>query len=86
MQCIALILMPISVMGNMLFQSIGKSGRATFLSSIRSGVAFIPILLLFSRMWGILGIQLAQPVADAFSALITIPFLSEFFKRLPEDS
>lgn len=85
MQCLSLVMMPLSVTGNMLFQSIGKSGRATFLSSFRSGLAFLPVLFILSRSLGLPGIQIAQPIADFLSALVTIPFLYEFFKRLPED-
>lgn len=85
LQCISLVMMPVSVSGNMLFQSIGKSGRATFLSSTRSGLIFLPVLLLLSHYLGLLGIQLAQPAADVLSAAVTLPFLYEFFKTLPED-
>ncbi len=37
-QCVALVLMPVTMYGNMLFQSIGKSGQATFLATLRSGL------------------------------------------------
>lgn len=37
-QCFAMLLQPVIVAGNMLFQSIGKSGRATFLACCRQGV------------------------------------------------
>ena len=40
-QCFAMLLQPVIVAGNMLFQSIGKSGRATFLACCRQGVFFI---------------------------------------------
>ena len=41
-QCFAMLLQPVIVAGNMLFQSIGKSGRATFLACCRQGVFFHP--------------------------------------------
>lgn len=84
-QCLFLILLPISVTGNMLFQSIGKSGRATFLASARSGLIFIPVLLICSGTLGLRGIQIAQPVSDLLSAALTIPFLYEFFRTMPPD-
>ena len=43
-QCFAMLLQPVIVAGNMLFQSIGKSGRATFLACCRQGVFFIPLI------------------------------------------
>lgn len=84
-QCIALVLMPVSVCGNMLFQSIGKSAQATFLSCLRSGLFFIPVVVIFSQLWGIRGIQLSQMTADLLSASITIPMLMRFLRSLPED-
>ncbi|MDD4849687.1 MAG: MATE family efflux transporter [Gemmiger sp.] len=85
-QCVALVVMPLSVCGNMLFQSIGLSGRATFLSCLRSGLCFMPLLLLFNRLWGLTGIQLAQPAADILAALISVPVAIAFFATLPPDT
>ncbi len=82
LQCISMILMPISLCGNMLFQSVGKAAVGTLLAALRSGVTFIPILLILSRCLGIFGIQLAQPLSDAVSSLLTLPFLFQFFKEL----
>ena len=83
--CIALCFLPISVCGNMLFQSIGKSGRATFLASSRSGLFFIPIVLLLNWCMGLTGLQIAQAVADILSALVTLPLVWSFLRHLPPD-
>ena len=85
-QCLSLFFLPISLCGNMLFQSIGRSGMATFLSMIRSGIVFIPILWIFSHVFGLLGIQISQVTADIISAAITLPFVVSFFRSMPEDS
>jgi putative MATE family efflux protein len=82
LQCISMVLMPISLCGNMLFQSVGKGGIGTFLASIRSGLVFIPILLIFSHFAGLGGIQCAQPVADLIASAVTLPFIVRFFKTL----
>ena len=81
-QCISLFFIPFSVCGNMMFQSIGKSNTATFLSTLRGGLCFIPILFLFHFMFGLLGIQIAQTAADILASLITIPFVMRFFKSI----
>jgi putative MATE family efflux protein len=47
-QLIALFFQPFSVCSNMMFQSIGKNGIATFLSMLRNGLYFIPVLLVLS--------------------------------------
>ncbi len=60
-QCFAMLLQPVIVAGNMLFQSIGKSGRATFLACCRQGVFFIPLILTLPRAFGLLGLRSASP-------------------------
>lgn len=69
MQCIALPLSGWVIMNNMLTQTIGKTFKASILAAARQGIFFIPAVLLLPPALGILGIQLAQPVADvcAFS-------------------
>ena len=69
----------------MLFQSIGYKFNATFLSSLRNGLVFIPILLVFSWLFGLTGIQLAQAVADVITSIVCIPFTVKFFKNTPKD-
>lgn len=84
-QCIALFFVPFSVCNNMMFQSIGYKKNATFLSTLRNGVCFIPLVLLLQILMGMTGVQLAQAVADVMAFLICIPFTVSFFKKLPAD-
>ena len=80
--CFACFLQPVIVAGNMLFQSIGKSGRATFLACCRQGVFFIPLILTLPRMFGLLGIEICQPIADVLTFVVTVPFLFPFLHQL----
>ena len=84
-QCIALFFVPFQVCNNMMFQSIGYKFNATFLSTLRNGVYFIPILLIFSYVFGLAGIQTAQAVADIMTCFTCIPFCINFFAKLPKD-
>lgn len=84
-QLIALFFQPLSICCNMTFQSVGKNKSATFLSALRSGVVFIPVLILLSKFFGLTGVQIAQPVADVLTFFISIPFMIAFFKNLPKD-
>lgn len=84
-QCLSLPFMPLSVCGNMLFQSIGKSGRATFLASSRSGLFFIPVLLILNATMGLFGLQISQAVSDILSAAVTLPLATNFLRSLPPD-
>ena len=69
----------------MMFQSIGKSGRATFLAILRSGLYFIPLILILPAVTGITGIEISQMVSDILSALTAIPFAIAFLGKLPSD-
>lgn len=81
----ALLFMPLSTVGNMLFQSIGRNLVASFLSCLRAGLCYIPILIVLSSTLGLLGIQMTQMVADILTSLITLPFIISFFKNLPKE-
>lgn len=78
---LGLLFLPLSVPVNMLYQSIREAGVASFLALMRSGLAFIPVLLIFSAAFELNGILLAQPVADAITGLICIPFIIAFLRR-----
>ena len=83
LQAIATILLPPCMTTEMLFQSTGKRLGATLLSSMRSGLLFIPLLLILAHYRGLSGIQEAQPIALALSFPLTVPFAIWFFKKLP---
>ena len=84
LQCCTLITIPVCVCANMLFQSIGLAGRASLLACLRSGVLFIPVLLLLAHFFGLRGIALAQPATDVLAMLISLPFLLGFLHQLPK--
>jgi putative MATE family efflux protein len=81
-QCLAMPLIPLGVMCNMTFQSIGESWTATFLSAARQGFFFLPLILVLPRAVGLIGIQITQPLADVCTFLCCIPFALRFFRRL----
>lgn len=85
-QLASLILQPVIVCSNMMFQSVGRNGVATFLSTLRSGLCFIPVIMLLSWSMGLTGVQIAQTVADVFSFFISVPFALGFLKRLKEQN
>ena len=83
-QMISLFFQPLAVCANMMFQSIGKNGIATILSMLRSGVCLIPTLLILSGMLGLTGIEIAQPVSDVLTFVISVPFVVRFLRTLKE--
>ncbi len=86
-----LVTLPLSawiVLCNMMLQNIGATAKATALAISRQGLAFIPMVLLLPLLCGflgaapLLGIKLAQPVADVISFLIAIPIGGSELKRM----
>ena len=83
--CLSLVVLPLAMNSNMLFQSIGESKIALLLACLRSGISFIPTVFILSNFFGLFGVQIAQPIADVISVVCSVPFLIDFFRRLPED-
>lgn len=83
-QMISLFFQPLAVCSNMLFQSVGKNGVATILSMLRSGICFIPTLLVLSMTLGLTGIEIAQPVSDVLTFVISVPFVVSFLRTLKQ--
>ena len=78
---VGLLFLPLSVPVNMLYQSIRRADVASFLSILRSGAALIPTLLITVHFFGLLGIQLSQPLSDCITGLISIPFTIHFLRK-----
>jgi len=85
LQCLALPLQPVMVLSNMLFQSIGKSWQASLLSSMRQGIYFLPLIMILPRAFGVLGVQMAQPIADTLTFMTCIPFIIRLLRELKEN-
>ena len=70
------------VMSNMLTQSIGYGARATLLSIARQGIFLIPALLTLPGILGLLGIQIAQPISDVCTLILTIVIMHNVLGQL----
>ncbi len=82
---VGILFLSLSVPVNMLYQSIRHAGTASLLSLLRSGAVFIPTLLILHHFLGLTGIQLAQPIADTLTGLISLPFMLHFLRTTPND-
>lgn len=82
LRCLCLVLPVLSYSSyvNMLLQCLGRSKSAAFLASCRQGVFYIPLILILSDLFGILGLIITQPIADFMTFLVSIPFHINFFK------
>ena len=72
LQLITIPLWGMITMSNMFAQSIGYGVRATVISTARQGTFLIPALLILPRLFGLFGIQAAQPVSDVFTFVLTL--------------
>ena len=73
-QAAALPLQATIVITNMMLQSIGRGLKASITSSARSGIFFIPLILILPRIFGLTGVEITQAVADVLAVSISIPF------------
>lgn len=84
-QCIAMPLVPITVVANMTFQSTGHAGASAFLSACRQGIFFLPLIILLPRFLDLTGVEIAQAIADALTLFASVPMAIAFFSRLPKE-
>ena len=85
LQALANLFLPICMTTEMLFQSTGKRLGASFLSALRNGLFFIPLLLILSHFRGLAGIQETQPLAILLAVPVTLLFAVAFFRKLPKE-
>ncbi|MEG2174046.1 MAG: MATE family efflux transporter [Oscillospiraceae bacterium] len=72
MQCVMLPFQGWGICCNMMAQSLAQPFRATILATARQGLFFIPFIIALPQVVGVLGLQLAQPLADFVTALLAL--------------
>ncbi|MBW3088760.1 MATE family efflux transporter [Bifidobacterium sp. 82T24] len=82
LQCASLPIMGCNMISNMMQQTMGLTGVASFLGVCRQGVYLVPLIAVLPHACGLLGVQAAQPVADILTFLTTIPLQYRVLKRL----
>lgn len=82
MQAITFPLLAWITMGNMLLQTVGKSKEASLLSAGRQGLFFLPVIFFAAKYFGLIGVQLSQPVADVLTFFLSIPLIHSELKEI----
>ena len=82
LQCLTFGLSGWVMMSNMMMQTINRTAPATFLAMARQGIFLIPALLVLPRLWGLLGVQLAQPVSDLITFFCAVPLQMRVLREL----
>ena len=85
LQGVSLLFLPLIVATEMLYQSTGHRAGASLMSAARSGLFFIPALLILSRVRGLAGIQEAQPLAYVLAFPLSLYFVLRFLRRIPAE-
>ncbi|MDR2400807.1 MAG: MATE family efflux transporter [Deferribacteraceae bacterium] len=81
LQSFTLPLMGFVILTNMLLQSTGHAVKAALMAVSRQGLFLLPILFTLTPKFGLLGMQLSQPLADLCAFLLCVPLgLSELKK------
>lgn len=83
--CLAQMVLPICMITEMMMQSSGRKGVAAFLSSLRGGILYIPLLLILPIFRGLNGVQEAQPLAYVLSVFPAVYFAKKYFEEIPKE-
>lgn len=84
-QAAALPLLPTIVITNMMLQSIGKGVKASITASARSGIFFIPLILILPKLFGLLGVEMTQAIADILSVSVSIPLAASELRKMERE-
>lgn len=82
LMCVGQLFVPLTMMVEMGFQSIGEKLMASFASCLRSGLLFIPTLLILKNIRGISGIQEAQPLSFVFTFIVCLFLCRTYLERV----
>ena len=84
LQLVTLMFVPFTTVTEMQLQSTGQKFASSMLASFRSGLIFIPVLVVLARLRGLSGIQEAQPAAYILVLIPAFYYAYSFFKKLPK--
>ena len=77
------------LVGQMIFQAIGKAVQSFITAIVRPVVFLVPMVLILSRTWGLDGVFLSFPASDVLTLLLLAglisPILSQFRKAAAEN-
>ena len=82
LQCLTIPLSAQITMANMFSQTTGYPFRASFVALLRQGICLIPVLLILPPVFGLLGVQMSQPISDFFAAGIAFFITNGILREL----
>lgn len=85
LQCLSLPTFGWICISNMMMQTTGKVVSASLASIARQGLFLIPVVLILPHFADLLGIQMAQPLADYITLLMIIPMQIHLLRQMRKD-
>lgn len=82
LQCLTFPLQGWVVFSNMMLQTINRTGPASFLAAARQGIFFIPLVWLLSAAFGMLGVQMTQPISDVLTLFCAVPIQLKVLREM----
>lgn len=70
------------MVGQLIFQAIGKAKQAFITAIVRPVVFLIPLALILSRLWQLDGVFLAFPTSDTLTLILVVGLLSPIISQL----
>ena len=64
------------------FQAIGMVKQSSFLNLLRQCLLLVPLILIISYLFGLYGVFVAVPIADALAFMITMSFILKTIKKI----
>jgi Na+-driven multidrug efflux pump len=81
-QAMTMPLLATTTMVNMMLQSMGKGIKASITASARSGLFFIPLIIILPNIFGLAGVEATQAIADILTLSICIPLAASELKKM----
>lgn len=70
------------IVSNMFMQTVRKTIRANILAAARSGLFFIPLMVVLPRAFGLMGVEMCQTFSDVLAFALTLPILHSAFREM----
>lgn len=81
-QCATFLINCWVVPSNMTQQTMGRSVSASVLAMARQGMFLIPLVLVLPQLYGLVGLELCQPISDVLTLLLAIPLQLRILRLL----
>ena len=83
-QCVTLPSFGFIMIANMTMQTTAHTLQASLTALARQGLFFLPLILVLPLLWGLTGIQIAQPLSDGLTLLLTALLFRQVLRGMRE--